>query len=151
MGMFYSIETFFKDCEVMIKLKTKSDYEQNTTVYLQRTQDEFEGFFSAVDEAGIEVAVKDFVEKAFSLFEKRGKVKQSRLITINYQMIYYIFPTILKLRDEDGTKICDCLKDAWNEVFKCNINYADYDTLSAGFVTKFFGIPVNSIGFGKRD
>jgi len=150
--MAYNVGELFKNYEYLIKVKTKSEYADNTERFKADSLNYLSEILDDIDQASDKAEIaKNFAQDVFNAFEKRGKVKETRLVSINYYMIYFIFPTILSERTEDGEAICEAIKTAWNEKFKCNISYADYNTLNDGFVTKLFGIPVGAIGFGKKD
>ena len=150
--MRFNIEELFKDHQLYIKVKTKKDYKAYFEKFNNENGQCLTDIFSDID-SGKEVTdvAKEFAQDVFDTFAKKNKIRQGKIVPMNYHMIYYIFPTILQKREEDGTVICDAIRDAWNEKCKCNIDYADYETLEGAFVTKFFGIPINGIGFGKRD
>lgn len=78
------------------------------------------------------------VKEAYS--GKNGKLNMRIGMDLNFVMIYYVFPALLKTQDENATLIADALKDKWNETMGCGIGYADYDTILSGFRTKIFGM-----------
>ena len=83
-----------------------------------------------------------FVTQVFDAYSKNGKVKSRLQMDLNYMMIYYFFPVLLLREDENKTLICDAVRDKWNEVFHTTINYADYETIKAGFKRKIFGFVI---------
>ena len=60
---------------------------------------------------------------------------------INFFMIYYVFPAILKTGHEDSRLVADSICAEWKGRFKnSEIGYTDYDTLHDSFREKIFGI-----------
>lgn len=150
--MKYNVGAIFDDATYMSKVKTKKEYENLTKNFKSNRLEYLKPLFESIDAAEDKAAVmtdetKQFSEDVFETFEKKGKVKGATQVTLNYFMIYYIFPTILSEREEDGKEICDALKGNWNATFKgCNIGYTDYDSIYKGFQTKIFGFT-----FGRKD
>lgn len=149
--MTYKIQEIFDNLAAMSRVKTKAGYESMTEDFKARNMANLQELFDHIDNEGdkaaaMQTVAADFAQETFDTFAKRGKVKGTDQMNLSYFMIYYIFPTVLTARPEDGTAICDALKDAFNTRFKANISYTDYETLYNGFVTKIFGIQ-----FGKKD
>lgn len=146
--MKYNVGAIFEDAAYLTKVGSKGEYEHLTKNFKTNRLEHLSLLFTNIDAAEEKTAAIDAETKQFSLdvfeaFQKRGKVKGQTLATLNYFMIYYIFPTILSERTEDGKEICDALKTNWNATFKdCDINYTDYETLYKGFRTKIFGFPI---------
>lgn len=60
---------------------------------------------------------------------------------LNFFMIYYVFPAILKRNHEHAKLLADTLCDTWGSRFKnSKISYTDYGTLYNAFREKVFGI-----------
>lgn len=71
---------------------------------------------------------------------KRGRIKLNTSLDLSIYMIYYLFPAILKLADENSTVLCDAIRDEWRVRTKNpNYNYTDYDEVYKGFKEKLFG------------
>jgi hypothetical protein len=136
--MDFNVKELFLDASYLSKVHTKAEYEKNMEMFKNMRAKHLEGFYEAED---LEQAAKDFCQNCSDAFKKFGKVRGGDLMNMNYFMIYYIFPTILE-KGEEGIRICDTLRDVWNQHFKCNIRYADYATLMEGFQTRIFGIPI---------
>ncbi|SDB31381.1 hypothetical protein SAMN02910298_01558 [Pseudobutyrivibrio sp. YE44] len=136
--MSYNVNKIFEDVAYLSKVHTKKEYEAHTINFKEDRYGEFEALVKASD---VTAECKQFCEDVFAGFKKFGKVRGTDQMNLNYFMIYYVFPTILS-EEEKGQEICDNLKDVWNERFKCNINYTDYNSLYDGFQTKIFGIPI---------
>lgn len=136
--MGYNIEKIFEDVAYLSKVHSKNDYESHTNRF---KEDRYQELKALVEASDVEAQAKVFCEDVFNSFKKFGKVRGAEMMNLNYFMIYYVFPTILS-EEEQGTEICDTLKAVWNDRFKSNISYTDYETLKEGFQTRIFGIPI---------
>ena len=137
--MAFNIAKIFEDVAPLSKISSKKEYEQKMNMFLSDRYELLNDLVSASDIAG---ASKEFCQGVTAEFKKLGKVHMGDLMNLNYFLIYYIFPAILKNEGENGAVICDTLRDTWNSHFNSKINYTDYDTLMEGFQTKIFGIPI---------
>ena len=82
----------------------------------------------------------DSVERHFTS-PRKGRIENVVQLDLNFFMIYYIFPAILKTEHEDARLIADHIRDEWSGRFKdSDIQYTDYDSLYAAFREKIFGI-----------
>ena len=133
--MAFNISKIFEDVAPLSKISSKKEYEQKMNMFLS---DRYELLGDLVTASDVAASSKDFCQGVTDEFKKFGKVRMGDLMNLNYFLIYYIFPAILK----KGTSICDTLRDTWNSHFNSKINYTDYDTLMEGFQTKIFGIPI---------
>ena len=137
--MEFNINKIFEGVEPLSKISTKKEYENQMNMFLSERYDLLKELVQAED---LDVASTAFCDGVHGEFKKFGKVRMGDLMNLNYFLIYYIFPSILKNEGEGAEKICTSLKDTWNSKFKCNISYTDYDNLMEGFQTRIFGIPV---------
>ena len=138
--MGFEIEKIFEDAAHLSKIHTKKEYEKQMNVFLEDRYVLLMPLWAGED---TRTAAKQFCDEVITKFKKFGKVRGGDLMTLNYFMIYYIFPSIqLKEESETAIRTCDILKETWNDCLKCNINYTDYNTLMEGFRTKILGIPI---------
>lgn len=142
------VETIFDDMKPMMKKLKKASYKNNMELFLDRHGHYFREMTDVVgsaedkDAAAAEVAAVfvDSVEKAFSS-PKKGKIDGVIQLDLNFFMIYYVFPAILKTEHSDAVLIADSLRDEWGNRFAdSRIQYTDYDSLFAAFREKIFGI-----------
>lgn len=146
--MAIDIQGLFEDHEKMIRIKSQSAYEKKMAEFRENQGACLQAYYNRIDfgenqEQALGQASEQFATEAFALFEKKGKVKMNRLGPLNLYMVFFVFPTILQERYEDGPQICESLKTEWNKVFRgATIGYADYETLKSGFRTTFLGIPI---------
>ncbi|MCR4695167.1 MAG: hypothetical protein K5773_07610 [Pseudobutyrivibrio sp.] len=136
--MKYNVEAIFEDYSYLGGVKKKADYDHNFNLFMEKRFPLLEEFLNSED---IQTESQAFCQQMFDAFSKRGKISAGNQMDLNYFAIYYIFPSILKER-ENGKEICDILRDTWNSFFKAQINYTDFDSLREGFQAKFFGIPI---------
>ncbi len=136
--MSYNVNKIFEDVAYLSKVHSKKEYEAHTSKF---KDDRYGELTTLVKSDDVAAECNQFCEDVFTSFKKFGKVRGTDQMNLNYFMIYYVFPTILS-EEENGSEICDTLKEVWNQHFKCNISYTDYNTLYEGFQTKIFGIPI---------
>ena len=66
---------------------------------------------------------------------------EAYFLDLNFFMIYYVFPAILKRNHEYAKLLADTLCETWGSSFKnSKIGYTDYETLYKAFREKIFGI-----------
>lgn len=144
--MLQGIETIFEDKDAMLKHLKKKSFEKNTQEFLVKHGHYFEEmaeYTAQAEDNGVAAeeigkCIVDAVQKRFT--NKRGKIDGRTQIDLNFFMIYYVFPNILR-SGEDGTIIADGVRNIWSRSFKeGEINYTDYDTLYNSFREKIFGI-----------
>ena len=136
--MSFEVRKIFEDLSHLSKVHTKKEYAAAMDMFRADRFSLLRDLTESGDYAANSLVLCQDVQDEFKKF---GKVRAAELMNLNYFMIYYVFPTILS-EEEKGAEICDTLRDVWNERFKCNINYTDYETLKEGFQTKIFGIPI---------
>lgn len=145
--MLQGIETMFDDKEKMLKHLKKKSYEENTELF----EREYGHYFHEMAEylakngdketAAEEIAecLIQAVKKKFT--NKKGKIDSRTQVDLNFFMIYFVFPSILKMEGEDAKLLADNICTMWGENFtESNIKYADYETLYGSFREKIFGI-----------
>ena len=145
--MLQGIETIFDDLEQMLHHLKKKSYEANTEVFVRENGFYFEEMKEYVEvaedkDAAVEELAQCFVNAVDKKFKnKKGKINARTQMDLNFFMIYYVFPTILKLESPDAKRIADGICKVWSRTLKeSDIQYTDYDTLYASFREKIFGI-----------
>ena len=138
--MLQGIETIFDDLEQMLHDLKKKSYEANTEVFVRENGFYFEEMKEYVEaaedkDAAVEELAQCFVNAVDKKFKnKKGKINARTQMDLNFFMIYYVFPTILKLESPDAKRIADGICKVWSRTFKeSDIQYTDYDTLYASF------------------
>ena len=142
------VEIAFETMKPMMKKLKKASYEANMEDFLRKHGHYFQEMTDLVENAedkeqtASEIAevFADKVEKAYAS-SKKGVIEGVVQLDLNFFMIYYIFPALLKTEHEDAVLIADHLRDEWGRRFKdSDIQYTDYDTLYGAFREKIFGI-----------
>ena len=140
--MGYNVEKLFEDAGQLSKVNNKKAYEANIEMFKSNRYELLNDLVDA-DDSQLQSQAKQLCEDVTAAFKKFGKVRGGDLMNLNYFMIFYVFPAIQQNEEkEKSIRICDILRDTWNQHFKSNISYADYDTLLEGFQTKIFGVPI---------
>ena len=147
--MLYQVETMFDDVDKKVKKLKKNQYEANMEAFLEQNDMYFAEMEAYLNKGNPETAAKEisktFVEAVKNRFEVKGKIKGYVQVDLNFFMIYYVFPAILKRENEHSKLLADTLCETWGNTFKnSKIGYTDYDTVYNSFNEKIFGI------FGRK-
>ena len=146
--MLENVEAMFDNMGGMMKKLKKKSYEENTRLFLEKNGCYFKEMTELMDGAEekekmageIAAALGEGVERTFGKGEKK-KISPTVQADINFFMIYYVFPAILKTGHEDSRLVADSICAEWKGRFKnSEIGYTDYDTLHDSFREKIFGI-----------
>lgn len=144
--MLEGIEVIFADMQNMMKKLKKASYEKHMAVFRENHGHYFEKMADYVaampdkDRAAKEIAM-EFADRVEQKYAVKGKIGGRCQADLNFFMIYYVFPAILLVDDENTALTADALCRVWGERFKdSKIRYADYDTIYNGFREKIFGI-----------
>lgn len=145
--MLRGIETIFDDKEQMMKHLKKKSYEENTKLFVEKYGHYFQEMVEYVgasenkEAAGKEIGecLVQAVKKKFT--GKKGKIDSRAQVDLNFFMIYYVFPSILSMDNEDTKAVADGICTVWGNSFvESKIQYTDYDTLYSSFREKILGI-----------
>ena len=144
--MFDQIESMFGDYRAKLKKIKKKTYEErfaaffadnkacldDMTQYIRGREDK--------DVAAAEVA-NIFAENVFAEYGKGGKLAGSVQADLSIYMIYFIFPSILKLEDANSKLLCDAIRDEWRKrTDNPAYDYTNYEDLHGSFQEKLFGL-----------
>jgi len=146
--MLEHIAMMFDDVKNKLKGLKKKSYETKMTEFIKEHGhyiEEMTRYMETSDskeDAAKEIAVSlvNQVEDRFATGRK-NKIPQYVQVDLNFYMIYYVFPAILKTEHEHSKTIADAICAEWGTRFKdSKIGYTDYDTLYNSFREKIFGI-----------
>lgn len=146
--MLIGIGSMFDNMEDMLKRLKKKNFEENSKQFWRKNMNyffEMTDYVGAAEdkEAAAKIVAKilaDEVETKFAAGAKK-KISSGLQADINFFMIYYVFPSLLKTQHDDCRMIADCICAEWKSHFKnSDIGYTDYDTLYNSFKEKIFGI-----------
>lgn len=142
------VEILFENMQPMMKKLKKKTYQANMEEFLDKYGHYFREMTEITEHAEdkekaaqqLAVGFADSVEQKFSS-PKKGRIENVVQLDLNFFMIYYIFPAILKTEHEDAKLIADHIRDEWSRRFRnSDIQYTDYDSIYAAFREKIFGI-----------
>jgi len=98
--MLYQVESMFDDMEKKMRRLKKQKYEENMENFMAANEAYFLEMEAYLDKGDPETAAKEiaevFVEAVKSRYEVKGKIKGTVQADLNFFMIYYVFPAILK-------------------------------------------------------
>ena len=146
--MLEHVEIVFDNMKPMMKKLKKKSYEVNMKDFEERCGHCFREMTELTEAAGdreeaadeIAAVFTEAVEKKF-ISPKKGRIDAVTQLDLNFFMIYYVFPALLKTEHEDARLIADHIRDEWSRRFKdSDIQYTDYDSIYSGFREKIFGI-----------
>ena len=133
-----NIIDFFEDRYVFLRKLKQQTYEENTRAFEEKFGSILDDMLTrSADEA--DKISREFASGVFEHFAKKGKIKGDVLMDLNFCMVYYVFPYLLKNKDKGGEEFAAVLKDKWNETMGSNISYTTYEDLYSGFKKKLFG------------
>ncbi len=139
------IYDLFRDRDMYLRKLKQTTYEENYEIFRDRYGSLItDAVNAAPDDAdegrsAMEETATDLAENILNEYGKKNKISPNTLLDLNFIMIYYIFPYLLK-SGEKGERFASVLKDKWNETLHCNISYAPYEEIYAGFKKKLLGL-----------
>ena len=144
--MFDNTVSMFDGYRTKLKKIKRRTYEERFEIFFTENRACFEDMTQYVKGredtavAAGEVA-NIFAENVFAEYGKAGKLSGSDKTDLSLYMIYYVFPSILKLGDVNSKVLCDAIRDEWrrrtdNPLF----DYTTYEELHGTFQEKLFGI-----------
>ena len=140
------MEKIYNDYKKRLKHLKKKSYRENMEGYKAENEALFQDLLKSVNEAedkdakAKEVA-EDMYKAAMNVFGKNGKVKSTAKSDCCFFMIYYVFPFIQLLNNEDSVLVCDAILDRWHTGFNNEaMGYTTYEELYNSFNEKIFGI-----------
>ena len=130
----------FDDYEILLTGFNKAKYIKNMQVFKEKYKDMLIALSKESEEG-----YRSFAEAVYNRFSFMGKVGKMKKKDLNLFMIYYIFPAMLLIGQDNNEKeeyvlSCDKLLETWNSVFETDISYLEYPTILEGFNDKLFGV-----------
>lgn len=141
-------ESMFDNMQPMMNKLKKAGYKENMEEFIRtyghyfREMTDYTSQAEDKEAAANELAVcfAGQIDKAFYNGKKK-RFQGAMQADLNFFMIYYVFPALLKTEHEDAKLIADTLCTVWNRQFKhADISYTDYDSIYNSFREKLFGI-----------
>ena len=144
--MFDNTVSMFDGYKAKLKKIKKKTYEERFDVFLAGNRACFEDMTQYIKGredttvAAGEVA-NIFAENVFAEYGSAGKISASDRTDLSLFMIYFVFPSILKLNDANSKVLCDAIRDEWRRrTDNPSFDYTTYEDLHGSFQEKLFGI-----------
>ncbi len=144
--MFDNTVSMFDGYKSKLKKIKKKTYEERFDIFFDENRACFEDMTQYIlgredtETAAGEVA-NIFAENVFAEYGNAGRISASDRTDLSLYMIYFVFPSILKLGDVNSKVLCDAIRDEWrrrtdNPAF----DYTTYEDLHGSFQEKLFGL-----------
>ncbi len=144
--MFDNTVSMFEGYRSKLKKIKKKTYEERFAIFFSDNRACFEDMFQyIVGREDTEVAAKEvaniFAENVFAEYGNAGKLSASDKTDLSLFMIYFVFPSILKLENANSKVLCDMIRDEWRKrTDNPAFDYTTYEDLHGSFQEKIFGI-----------
>ena len=130
----------FDDYEILLTGFNRAKYIKNMQVFKEKYKDALTELYRQSKEE-----YRSFCEAVYKRYSFMGKVGKMKKKDLNLFMIYYIFPSMLLIGEDNAEKEmahtgCDSLLETWNSVFDTDISYLEYPVIIEGFNDKLFGV-----------
>lgn len=144
--MFDNTAMMFDGYKSKLKKIKKKTYEERFKTFFSENRSCFEDMTQYIkgredtDVAAGEVA-NIFTENIYSEYAKAGRLSGSEKTDLSLFMIYFVFPSILKLSDPNSERLCDAIRDEWRQrTDNPAFDYTTYEDLHGSFQEKLFGL-----------
>ena len=136
----------FEGFKTKLKKIKKKTYEERFAAFFDENRACFEDMLQYVKgredtkTAASEVA-NIFAENVFSEYASNGKLAGGIRIDLSLFMIYFVFPSILKIGDANSEVLCKAIRDEWRiRTDNPDFDYTTYEELHGSFQEKLFGL-----------
>ena len=143
--MFEATFQMFDKFQMRLGKVKKADYENISAIFMEENEPLLRQMLDYVrsgedkDKTAKEVAVIVF-DNLTEQYGKRGKLRKSLCMDLSIYMLYYLFPSIIKIEDEYSGLLADAIRDEWRvRSNNPNFNYTTYEEIRKGFKEKLFG------------
>ncbi len=144
--MFDQSASMFEGYRSKLRKIKKKTYEERFDIFFAENRQCFEDMLQYImgrEDATVaagEVA-NIFAENVFAEYGRGGKLAADVRTDLSLYMIYFVFPSVLKLSDTNSRLLCDAIRDEWrrrtdNPAF----DYTTYEDLHGSFQEKLFGL-----------
>ena len=144
--MFDQSAKMFEGYRTKLRKIKKKTYEERFAAFFTENKEIFSDmaqYIKGRDDrqvAASEVA-NIFAENIYSEYAPSGRLSGGDVTDLSLFMIYFVFPSILKLEDANSGVLCDAIRDEWrrrtnNPVY----DYTTYEDLHGSFQEKLFGL-----------
>lgn len=140
------MEKIFNDYKKRLKHLKKKSYRENMEEYKVQNEELFQELLKSVNESedknakASEIA-EEMYKAAMNVFGKNGRIKSTSKSDCCFFMIYYVFPFLQLLENEDSVFLCDAILEKWHTGFNNpEMGYTTYEELYNSFNEKIFGM-----------
>lgn len=144
--MFDQTAAMFEGYRAKLKKIKKKTYEERFEAFFKENRacfDDMTQYVKGREDTGVaagEVA-NIFAENIFSEYANAGKLSGGDKTDLSLFMIYFVFPSILKLEDNNSKVLCDAIRDEWrSRTDNPAYDYTTYEDLHGSFQEKIFGL-----------
>ena len=144
--MFDNTVAMFEGYRTKLKKIKKKTYEERFDIFFSDNRACLEDMTQYIkgredtDVAAGEVA-NIFAENVFAEYGKSGRLSAGDRTDLSLFMIYFVFPSILRLGDANSRILCDAIRDEWRRrTDNPAYDYTTYEDLHGSFQEKIFGI-----------
>ncbi len=145
-SMFDQTASMFDGFRTRLKKIKKKTYEERFASFFTENRACFEDMLQYVkgredaETAASEVA-NIFAENVFAEYASGGKLPGGIRMDLSLFMIYFVFPSILKIEDANSKMLCDAIRNEWRErTDNPDYDYTTYEDLHGSFQEKLFGL-----------
>ena len=144
--MFDNTAAMFDGYKTKLRKIKKKTYEERFALFFDENRAVLSDMLQYVmgredkETASAEVA-NIFAENVFAEYGKGGRLSGDVRTDLSLYMIYFVFPSILKLSDVNSKVLCDAIRDEWRKrTDNPAYDYTTYEDLHGSFQEKIFGI-----------
>lgn len=145
--MLENIMSIYDNMPTMMKKLKKDKYEEFFKEFNEINAHFFQDMLNEINTSTDKELISkelscEFVDQVEDKFaNNKGKIQGSKQADLNMFMIYYVFPTILNIENEDATLLVENICKSWaNHFDDSNISYTTYDKIHSSFRQRIFGI-----------
>ena len=144
--MFDNTALMFEGYRAKLKKIKKKTYEERFAQFYSANRSCFADMTQYIKgREDTEVAASEvaniFAENVFSEYGRAGKLSASDTTDLSLFMIYFVFPSILKMDDGNSKVLCDAIRDEWRaRTGNPAYDYTTYEDLHGSFQEKLFGL-----------
>ena len=144
--MFDNTAAMFDGYKTKLRKIKKKTYEERFALFFEENRavlsDMLQYVMGREDKAVASAEVANiFAENVFAEYGKGGRLSGDVRTDLSLYMIYFVFPSILKLSDPNSEVLCDAIRDEWRKrTDNPAYDYTTYEDLHGSFQEKIFGI-----------
>lgn len=144
--MFDNTAIMFDGFKSKLKKIKKKTYEERFEAFFNDNKPCFLDMLQYIkgrEDAGVAAAevANIFAENIFAEYAAGGRLSGSDKTDLSLFMIYFVFPSVLRLYDANSPLLCDAIRDEWRKrTDNPTYDYTTYEDLHGSFQEKLFGL-----------